>query len=125
MTGHSIAGRAMTGRIAAGDLDADKGRLRAETKRRRAAAAAASPGAAAMGYLASEDGFKHLVQQGSLTLPEELTEGKEWTTKVDVKNPIVGTQTIETTYVYKGSREGLKVLTIAKENVHKNGFVKI
>ena len=47
MTGHSIAGRAMTGRIAAGDLDADKGRLRAEAKRRRAAAAAASPGAAA------------------------------------------------------------------------------
>ncbi|MAT68663.1 MAG: hypothetical protein CMJ58_03990 [Planctomycetaceae bacterium] len=65
----------------------------------------ASPGAAAMGDLASEDGFKHLVQQGSLTLPEELTEGKQWTTKVDVKNPIVGTQTIETTYVYKGSRD--------------------
>ncbi|MCA9236076.1 MAG: hypothetical protein KDA44_11430 [Planctomycetales bacterium] len=64
-----------------------------------------SPGAEMMGELASKDGLQHLVQQGALTLPEDLTEGKEWTTKVEMKNPMVGTQTIVTTYRYEGPRD--------------------
>lgn len=64
-----------------------------------------SPGAATMGDLASEEGFKNLVQQGALTLPEQLDEGKQWSNKVEVKNPMFGSQTVETTYEYKGSRE--------------------
>jgi hypothetical protein len=39
-----------------------------------------SPGAAAMGDMASPEGFKKMIKQGSLKLPDDApTEGKEWT----------------------------------------------
>jgi Family of unknown function (DUF6263) len=48
----------------------------------------ASPGAAAMGDMASAEGFKKMISQGSLVLPENAPkEGEEWSTKVEVNNP--------------------------------------
>jgi Family of unknown function (DUF6263)/Wolframin C-terminal OB-fold domain len=65
-----------------------------------------SPGAAAMGDLATADGFKKMISQGALVLPEKApSEGDTWTSKVEMKNPMVGTQIVETTYRYQGTKE--------------------
>jgi hypothetical protein len=65
-----------------------------------------SPGAAAMGDMATPEGFKKMISQGALVLPEEAAEpGKEWTTKVEVNNPMAGKQVIETTYRFQGVEE--------------------
>jgi hypothetical protein len=65
-----------------------------------------SPGAAAMGDMASKEGFQRMLEQGALTLPENVpTEGEEWTTKVEMNNPMAGKQTVETTYRYVGTRD--------------------
>jgi hypothetical protein len=65
-----------------------------------------SPGAAAMGELATDEGFKKMISQGALQLPEEAPQpGQKWSTKMEVKNPMVGTQTVETTYQYEGTKE--------------------
>ncbi|MCI0333891.1 MAG: DUF6263 family protein [Planctomycetes bacterium] len=70
-----------------------------------------SPGAAAMGDMATADGFKKMISQGSLVLPEGAPkQGEEWTTKVEVNNPAAGKQIVETTYRYEGTKdvEGVK-----------------
>jgi Family of unknown function (DUF6263) len=65
-----------------------------------------SPGAAAMGDIATPDGFKKMISQGALVLPKEAPkQGETWTTKVEMKNPAVGKQTVETTYRYDGTKE--------------------
>jgi hypothetical protein len=65
-----------------------------------------SPGAAAMGDMASADGFKKMMSQGSLVLPESAPkEGEEWSTKVEVNNPAAGKQVVETVYKYQGTKE--------------------
>ncbi len=65
-----------------------------------------SPGAAAMGDMASAEGFKKMISQGSLVLPEgPPKEGEEWTTKVEVNNPAAGKQIVETTYRYVGTKD--------------------
>jgi hypothetical protein len=65
-----------------------------------------SPGAAAMGDMATPEGFKKMISQGALVLPEEAPEqGKEWSTKVEVNNPMAGKQVIETTYRFEGFTE--------------------
>jgi uncharacterized protein DUF6263 len=65
-----------------------------------------SPGAAAMGDIATADGFKKMISQGALVLPEKPpTQGQTWTTKVEMKNPAVGKQTVETTYRYEGTKD--------------------
>jgi hypothetical protein len=65
-----------------------------------------SPGAAALGEMATPEGFKKMIAQGALVLPEEAPQpGKEWTNKVEVNNPQAGKQIIETTYKYIGPRE--------------------
>jgi hypothetical protein len=63
------------------------------------------PGGAG-GEEAAVEQFKTMVTQGAFVLPENPpTPGQEWTTKVDVKNPAGGNQTVETTYKYEGSRD--------------------
>jgi len=65
------------------------------------------PGAALLGSLATEEGFKETIAQSSITLPtsEELVEGHQWTTSYEMETPAAGKITTETTYEYKGSRE--------------------
>jgi len=72
-----------------------------------AKAMAAIPGAAAMGEMFSDEGFKNMIQQSSLILPEpkDLEPGHEWTTKLQMKNAQLGMINTETTYGYLGSRE--------------------
>jgi hypothetical protein len=66
----------------------------------------AAPGAAAMGDIASADGFKKMISQGALVLPEGAPKKDDkWTTKVEMNNPAFGKQTVETTYVYDGVKE--------------------
>jgi hypothetical protein len=64
-----------------------------------------SPGAAMMGDMASPEGFKKMLSQASLVLPETLAKGQEWTTEMEVKNPAFGVQRVKTTYRYEGSEE--------------------
>jgi hypothetical protein len=65
-----------------------------------------SPNAAAMGDMANADGFKKMISQGALVLPKDPPKkGDTWTTKVEMKNPAVGTQTVETTYRYDGTKD--------------------
>ncbi len=67
----------------------------------------ATPGAAAMGEMFSDEGFKNMLQQSSLILPEpeDLKPGYEWTTKTEMKNAAFGKLDIEATYRYLGPRE--------------------
>jgi hypothetical protein len=65
-----------------------------------------SPMAAGMGDLATSDGFKKMISQGALVLPEKMPQpGETWSTKVEMNNPAAGTQTIETTYRYEGTKD--------------------
>ena len=65
-----------------------------------------SPGAAAMGDMATPEGFKKMISQGALVLPEERAEGRR-----DVDDQARdeqsggGKQTIETTYRYEGTKD--------------------
>lgn len=71
-----------------------------------AKAIANGPGGAAGGEKAAIEQFKAMVTQGAFVLPENPpTPGQEWTTKVDVKNPAGGSQAVETTYKYEGTRD--------------------
>jgi len=70
------------------------------------AALKASPGAAAMGDIATEKGFKEMISKGALVLPEKAPEkGESWTTKVALNSQGGGKQTVETKYTYDGTRE--------------------
>jgi hypothetical protein len=65
-----------------------------------------SPGAAALGEMATPDGFKKMIAQGALVLPEDSPKpGDEWSTKVEMNNPMAGKQVVETTYKYVGPKE--------------------
>jgi hypothetical protein len=65
-----------------------------------------SPGAAALGEMATPEGFKKMIAQGALVLPENAPkEGEDWSTKVEVNNPMAGKQVIETTYKYVGKKD--------------------
>ena len=62
------------------------------------------PGAAAMGNIASADGLKQMITQGSMELPAgDLTKGESWNTTMDMDSP-AGKQIITTTYEYVGPR---------------------
>jgi hypothetical protein len=64
------------------------------------------PGAAALGEMATPEGFKKMIAQGALVLPENApAPGEQWTNKVEVNNPMAGKQVIETTYKYVGPKE--------------------
>jgi hypothetical protein len=65
-----------------------------------------SPGGMAMGDMATPEGFKKMISQGALVLPENAPKpGDEWSTKVEVNNPMGGKQIIETTYRYEGTKD--------------------
>ncbi len=65
-----------------------------------------SPGAAMMGDLATSEGFKKMIAQGSLVLPENPPQkGDSWSSKVEMENPMAGKQTVETTYRYEETKE--------------------
>jgi hypothetical protein len=65
-----------------------------------------SPGAAALGEMATPEGFKKMIAQGALVLPENAPkQGEDWSTKVEVNNPMAGKQVIETTYKYVGNKD--------------------
>src|SRR3954466_6341854 len=77
-----------------------------------------SPNAAAMGDVASAEGFKKMISQGALVLPKDAPKkGDSWKTKVEMKNPAVGKQTVETTYRYEGTKDikGTKFALIKPE----------
>jgi hypothetical protein len=47
-----------------------------------------------------------MISQGALVLPKDAPKkGESWTTKVEMKNPAVGKQTVETTYTYDGTKD--------------------
>jgi hypothetical protein len=70
------------------------------------AALKAAPGAAAMGDIASADGFKKMISQGALVLPEAVPKKDDkWSTKVEMNNPAIGKQTVETTYTFDGIKD--------------------
>jgi hypothetical protein len=65
-----------------------------------------SPGAEALGEMATEEGFKKIMSQGSLVLQENAPkEGEELITKVEVESEDVGKQIVETIYKYQGSKD--------------------
>jgi hypothetical protein len=63
------------------------------------------PGAAMMGDMATEAGFKDLIKRSSLAIPEKLEPGVEWSSKVELKNPMTGPLLVENIYKYEGPRE--------------------
>jgi hypothetical protein len=66
---------------------------------------ASSPGTQVMGELSTAEGLKKMIARAAFELPEKLEPGTQWTTKVDMENPVVGTQTINTTYRYVGPKD--------------------
>jgi hypothetical protein len=65
-----------------------------------------SPGASAMGEMATAEGFQKMIMQGALVLPETTPkEGESWSNKVEMNNPVVGKQIIETSYKYMGTKQ--------------------
>jgi len=64
------------------------------------------PGAAAMGDVATPDGFKKIISQGALILPKDPPKpGESWNSQVEVNNPKIGKQLVETKYFYEGTTD--------------------
>jgi hypothetical protein len=68
-------------------------------------ALAGSPGAQALGDLATAEGFQRSIRGAAFELPEKLDAGEQWTTTSEMENPLLGKQTITTVYRYVGPRE--------------------
>jgi hypothetical protein len=65
-----------------------------------------SPGAMAMGDLATPEGFKKMISNGALVLPENAPQpGEQWSTKIELTMPGSGKQIVETTYRFEGMKE--------------------
>lgn len=66
----------------------------------------AIPGAAMMGELFSDEGFRNMIQQNSLVLPmrADLKPGHEWTRQAVMNNAQLGTIETATNYRYLGPR---------------------
>jgi hypothetical protein len=66
----------------------------------------ASPNAAALGDLATPDGFKKMMSQSALVLPENAPQaGEQSETKVEMGAPFGGKQIVQTTYRYDGTKD--------------------
>jgi len=65
------------------------------------------PAGTLLGSLATEKGFQETMARNLLVLPtaEELVEGHQWTTSLEVENQLVGNITTLATYEYQGSRD--------------------
>jgi hypothetical protein len=82
-----------------------------------------SPGAAQLGEMATPEGFKKMIAQGALVLPENPPQpGEEWSNKVEVNNPMAGKQIIESSYKYVGPKEVEGVTYAAIEPTLKMTF---
>jgi hypothetical protein len=65
-----------------------------------------NPEAAQMGELATDAGIQKMLMQEIVVLPEQAPEVNEkWTSKTEMSIPVVGRQTIETTYTFKELRD--------------------
>ena len=65
-----------------------------------------SPGAAAMGEMATADGIQKMLTQDPIVLPEESpAEGESWSNSATMNNPMTGKQTVETSYKFEGNEE--------------------
>jgi len=79
----------------------------------------AIPGAAAMGDFFGNEGFRNVLQQSALVLPEpnDLKPGHQQTTQSEIRNSQFGVLKTEATYRYLGPREveekRLEVFSIA------------
>jgi hypothetical protein len=81
------------------------------------AALKAAPGAATLGDITTEKGFKEMIRKGALVLPEVAPkEGDTWSTQVAMNNE-AGKQIVETIYKYLGTKEidGVKYAVIKPE----------
>jgi hypothetical protein len=75
-------------------------------------------GATKLGDLATSEGFKKMISQGALILPEGAPKkGETWNTKVVMNNQSLGKQSLATTYRYEGTKEigGTKYALIRPE----------
>jgi hypothetical protein len=62
-------------------------------------------GAIKLGDLATPEGFKKVISQGALVLPEKSPKpGESWNAKL-VMNDSLGSQTVETIYYYEGTKD--------------------
>jgi len=65
-----------------------------------------APAATKLGDLATPEGFKKIISQGALTLPENPPKpGDTWSTKVEMNNQSLGRQSVETIYRFEGTKE--------------------
>jgi hypothetical protein len=70
------------------------------------AAFKSAPGGQAVGEMLTETGFKKMVMNGALVLPEKPPkQGDTWKTEVELNNTTSGKQTLETTYHYEGTKD--------------------
>ena len=77
-----------------------------------------SPGAAAMGDIATAEGFKRMISQGALVLPRmPPKEGDTWQTKVEMNNPAAASKRSKRPTRYEGTKEidGTKYAVIKPE----------
>ena len=68
----------------------------------------AAPSGELMGGLTSEEGFKNLMRQNALLLPQTdtLKPGQEWSNTITIENSALGgKQTVATAYRYEGSQQ--------------------
>jgi hypothetical protein len=64
-----------------------------------------TPGGAALGDMATPEGFKKMVTQAEFAMPEKLEPNDQWTQKMEMQLPGIGKQIAETTYKYEGAKE--------------------
>jgi hypothetical protein len=65
-----------------------------------------SPNSAALGDLTTPEGFKKMLSQSALVLPEKQPQpGEQSSTKTEVNLPTGGKQIVETTYRYDGTKD--------------------
>jgi hypothetical protein len=68
-------------------------------------AIAAEPAGELMGSLATAESLKEIIGRSFFEFPETLEPRAKWTVETELKNPIIGTQTIKVTYRYNGIKE--------------------
>jgi hypothetical protein len=65
-----------------------------------------NPGAAQMGIWTTADGMQRALMQDVIELPEAaIASGETWNRKIEMPIPVVGKQSMETTYTYGGEKD--------------------
>jgi hypothetical protein len=65
-----------------------------------------NPEIAKMGEMATDAGVQKMLMQEIVVMPEaEPKAGEAWSTQMEMPIPVVGKQTIETTYTYQGTKD--------------------